>query len=286
MSSASAAASTTRQWAHLRPSYHCSAQKRSYKDVAFMWARKNPEAARVALQIPPPSNKSSFKRDSINSLEDYYKYRNWGFSSIFTDKNERKWAQRLVSHVLSAPLTFAQHFPHQPTQHVCVVGARAEATLPVHYWNEILMNNDENIPVSWTLDFCGPEVLATSSNVTLKSINGSSIVLRWTHSGYLHEMSDPPEWNGFVLYNPGLGHDHLREGWMPTIEYLLSTQKPLLLTAHSKLDAERDARLLQDITGNSIDYQPNAFASRITYEDPYDNTHLVSPNSFVTTIIS
>lgn len=274
----SAAAATARQWTLRRSNYR--SYKRSYQDVTFMWARKNPEAARECLTVPPPSNRAA---DSFNTLEEYYKRRNWNFSSI-TDKNERKWAKRLVSHVLSAPLTFSKHYPHQRTQRVCIVGARAEATLPVHYWNEILLIENLKASLIWNLDFCGPDVLTTSSNVTLKHEN-NSLMLQWTHSGYLHDIPNPkPEWDGFVLYNPGIGHDHLKEGWKPTLEYLLSTQKPVLLTAHSEHDARRDARLLQDMTGKSIDYQPNAFASRITYEDPYDSSHQVSPNSFVATL--
>lgn len=262
-------------------------QKRRYQDVSFMWARKNPEQARDCLAVPPSTEKV-INANSFDNFQDYYERRNWKFSSI-TDSSELKWAKRLVSHVLSAPLTFSKHYPSRPRQRVCVVGARAEATLPVHYWNEMLLINDRNIEstiLEWTLDFCGPETLTTSSNVTLRH-EKNKLKLQWTHCGYFHDMQDPkPEWDGFVLYNPGLGHDHLREAWQPTMEYLLSTEKPILLTAHSETDAKRDAQILYEMTGRSIDYQPNAFASCISYEDPYDSTHQVSPNLFVTTIIT
>lgn len=255
--------------------------------MAFLWARKNPKQARDCLAVPPSTKQVS--ADSFDTFQDYYDGRKWNFSSV-TDNNELKWAKRLVSHVLSAPLTFSKHYPsRRPRQRVCVVGARAEATLPVYYWNEMLLIHDKNTEstlLEWTLDFCGPETLTTSSNVTLRHEN-NTLKLQWTHSGYLHDMTDPkPEWDGFVLYNPGLGHDHLKEGWKPTIEYLVAAEKPMLLTAHSETDAKRDAQVLHEMTGRSIDYQPNAFASSISYEDPYDSTHQVSPNSFVTTIKS
>jgi len=278
----SAAAASARRWTRL----YCPrlnhirllSQKRCYQDVTFMWARKNQDAARACLKVPPIT-----QVDSFTTLQEYYQCRNWDFGSVRDDENELKWAQRLVSHVLSAPMTFSHHYPSVAKQRVCVVGARAEATLPVEYWKEILVsNNNTTTPLSWTLDFCGPEVLTTSNNVTLKNGN-DSLTLHWTHTGYLHDMVNPPEWDGFVLYNPGLGHDHLREGWLPTVEYLFNARKPILLTAHSKRDAERDAKLLHEITGRPIDYQPNAFASLITYEDPLSQEpHQVSPNSFVT----
>lgn len=251
-----------------------------------MWARKNQEAARACLRVPP-IHKHQVKSSDFSTLEEYYQCRNWDFDIVKNDDNELKWAQRLVSHVLSAPLTFSQHYPNQQTQRVCIVGARAEATLPVDYWKEMLVTSskDTEHPLSWTLDFCGPEVLTTSHNVTLKK-GDDSLTLQWTHSGYLHDMKQPPGWDGFVLYNPGLGHKHLKQGWLPTLEYLLSTQKPILITAHSERDAERDAQLLQEVTGNPIEYQPNAFASRITYEDPLSqDSSQVSPNALVTTLL-
>ena len=276
----SAAAASARQWTRLRPNHRSLwLQRRFQTDVAFMWARKNPDEARACLKVPP-INRVSF--DSFNTLEEYFKGRNWNFSSVDNDENEYKWAKRLVSHVLSAPLTVSQHFPSQHrTQRVCIVGARAEATLPVEYWKEILIANNTAFPLNWTLDFVGPQVLTASNTVTLR--NDDALTLQWTHSGYLHEMMDPPEWDGFVLLNPGLGHDHLKQGWIPTLEFMFKTGKPILLTAHSERDAQRDAKLLQDVFGRPVDYQRNAFASRITYEDPLSQeTHLVSPNSFVT----
>jgi hypothetical protein len=55
----------------------------------------------------------------------------------------------------------------------------------------------------------------------------------------------------------------------------------LWLTAHSELDAERDAHLLLDQWGIHVDYRPNPFASRIVYQDPFDKSHFVSPNKYV-----
>ena len=257
--------------------------QRDYQDVAFMWARKNADVARACLKVPPLMK----QLHPYATFEEYWQHRSWDFSSVQDDPHQCKWAQRLVSHVLSAPLTFAYHFPSQPSQRICVVGARAEATLPLDYWREVLVasNIDPKQPLEWMLDFVGPDVVTGRNHVTLKNVN-STLTLRWLHSGYLHEMTHVPAWDGFVLFNPGLGHEHLRQGWLPTLEYMLNRKKPLLLTAHSERDANRDATLLQELLGRPVDYQANVFESGITYKDPLANdNHLVRPNSFFARIL-
>jgi hypothetical protein len=250
-----------------------------------MWARKNADVARACLKVPPLS-KQTHDCHSFTNFEEYWQEacRKWDFSSVKNNPHEREWAQRLVSHVLSAPLTLAHHFPSQkPSLRICLVGARAEATLPLDYWREILVasnitNNDSSL--RWELDFCGPDVVAVQNHVTLKH-DTSTLTINWLNSGYLHDMTDMPLWDGFALFNPGLGHDHLRQGWLPTLELVLKTRKPVLLTAHSERDAHRDATLLQELLllGQPVTYHENAFASRITYKDPHDN-HLIHPNLF------
>ena len=69
-------------------------------------------------------------------------------------------------------------------------------------------------------------------------------------------------------------------------------QRPtILLTAHSQLDAERDAALLtQELSISSspgkrtINYVENPFASRIDYQDPFDDKHLVRPNHYLVSL--
>ena len=281
MRTASAAA---RQWAvvslsncRYRPSHLFG--RRGYQDEAFAWARQNPDAARACLNVPSQTS-SLFFEHTTTTMEDYWEQRQWDWLGC-NDANERTFAQRLVSHVLSAPLTFARHFISQPTQNVCIVGARAEATLPCEYWREALVAS--SCPsLKWTLDFVGPDV-AVGRTPELLQYQDSTLTLQWSHSGYLHEFQSPPAWHGFCLFNPGLAHPHLNKEWMPTLKYLLETKRPILLTAHSLQDANRDATLLQSLLGQPVEYQPNAFSSRITYKDPFSQEeNLVSPNSYVT----
>jgi len=112
-------------------------------------------------------------------------------------------------------------------------------------------------------------------------------------------------WDGFLLFNPGIGHPYLAKGWRPTLRYILTTGKPVIVTAHSQLDSERDwlvikqtmseleqgerlSKTIEEAGGDAEanPYQLNPFASRIEYEDPCcdssdDNKKLVRPNMLV-----
>ncbi|CAN0449017.1 unnamed protein product, partial [Pylaiella littoralis] len=89
--------------------------------------------------------------------------------------------------------------------------------------------------------------------------------------------------DAFVLFNPGLGHPHLREGWAGALERLLATGKPIIVSCHSREDLERDARVLREAGaarccpgreattlegGDGVLPRENAFRSLMTSEDP------------------
>lgn len=91
--------------------------------------------------------------------------------------------------------------------------------------------------------------------------------------------------DAFVLFNPGLGHPHLRRGWAGALERLLDTGKPIVVSCHSEKDLERDASLLRGAgavrccpdqaiasegKGKCSDVLPreNAFRSLMVSEDP------------------
>ncbi|CAN0094638.1 unnamed protein product, partial [Sphacelaria rigidula] len=46
--------------------------------------------------------------------------------------------------------------------------------------------------------------------------------------------------DAFVLFNPGLGHPHLRQGWEPAAKRLLASGVPMIITCHSPKDLRRD----------------------------------------------
>jgi hypothetical protein len=104
-------------------------------------------------------------------------------------------------------------------------------------------------------------------------------------------------WDGFILFNPGIGHENLKKSWSPTLEFILKTRKSILTTAHSSLDCQRDLEVWNSIIsenevqkGNSIlNYNLNPFASRMCYRDPipskYGEIHFVNPNHSVLKIL-
>ena len=86
--------------------------------------------------------------------------------------------------------------------------------------------------------------------------------------------------DAFVLFNPGLGHPHLREGWEGAVKRLLASGKPIIVSCHSREDLDRDERQLRAIGerwgfggvegGGGVDLflRDNAFCSLMKSEDP------------------
>ena len=271
----------------------------SEEDSTLAWARKNPEVAQRCLQPPPFHAAPDKNLQYWNSLEEYCQWRQWTFPT--TTDNAEKDANhgiRLASHVLSAPLTLAkfrgttvkkQSGDHsRPFRWACV-GARAESTLPYHYWKEMLflLSNHNNHQHHVEMDFCGPEVHPKTPDNRIE-LDTSALSLRWFHRGLFHkqkQQQQQPDWDAYILLNPGVGHNNLRQDWKPTMVQLLSSGKPILMTAHSEKDAARDAQLLAQEYQLTVDYQVNPFRSRIAYPDPFDQHHVVSPNHYVATIL-
>jgi splicing suppressor protein 51 len=225
-----------------------------------------------------------------------------------------QYARAIASHVVSAPLTSARHLdrhvkefePHHtlPADHArdplelrwCCIGARAEATLPVEYWREVLLVLGK--PVHIHLNFVGPDVHDARQDVTL-SYRNSILMLRWMRNATFHEYYEENDdelldYDAYILLNPGVGHPHLQKDWRPTLDLLFdhsrngSRTTPVVLTAHSEIDAARDGQYLRDLyfPREEITYHENPFASRIHYEDPFDDGHMVRPNHYATVILT
>ena len=259
------------------------------------------------------------------SLERYIEWRGWNIGSILRDHgvDDNKLlidaSIGLLSHPLTFPLTLARHWKtlcdsssHNKTFRLCCVGARAECTLPDEYWRELLVATSaidiEEDDAQVTIDFIGPDVPAQLKSKTITLDNncdedttqpyGRQLTLNF-HSSFLHEVvlkilkSQQIEtdqirnvWDAFVLFNPGLGHPNLAKEWLPTLKFLIRTTNPILFTAHSTIDAERDRLVLEQLVvdrnnGNqSIEYETNPYASRLEFEDPFskEHVHIVRPN--------
>lgn len=267
-----------------------------HQDETLRWASQHRALAQACLEIPAvsPTMSCPTTATTLQSLEDYLTWRSWEIPP-----SAKTHATSLLSHVLSAPLTAAtQLFPtfEKNTNSVrrkdkpilrmnwCCIGARAEASLPVEYWREILVlwahHQQRQQPTSTsgrsttlpprlqaTIDFVGPDILRRPP-VHL-SYQGHGLTLRWLYNGTFHEylqrtvdpssvaedmvLVDENTWDAYILFNPGLGHANLRASWEPTLQLLLSASSTvgltgntarIVLTAHSRDDAVRDTHLL------------------------------------------
>ena len=156
----------------------------------------------------------------------------------------RKAAVDLLTGGLTFPYTLAsvgQRFgggAGQPVR-ICVVGARAEASMPLPMWREALCL------AGWSalrVDMVGPKVSETKAR---DDDRGVSVVPEAAlfHESALHRAhlsgSELPD--AFVLFNPGLGEPGWDRAWAPTVHALLALRRPVLLTALSASDAEQDA---------------------------------------------
>jgi hypothetical protein len=297
--------------------------RRWYQHSALEWARENPKIAQECLNLPPLPTRGEMQNvnrlhslKQIQSLGDYWRWRRWEFP--VESEAELVDAKALASHVLSAPLILATQLltPNscisdsspRKQQHWCCIGARTEASLPLEYWKEILVLGnavaENDAPLHLTLDFIGPEIVQRPP-VQL-DYEQSTLNIRWLFAGKFHEWAaaqqvssstDLLSYDAYILLNPGLGHAHLKKDWKPTLDLLLTSKSAveerhpaILLTAHSQLDAERDAALLtQEYSSSSqtkriISYAENPFASRIDYQDPFDVQHLVRPNHYLVSL--
>ena len=201
------------------------------------------------------------KRESIEADE-----------TIFDYVDDQTTPQtRFLSKICSFPLSLAfgirQIFGAPITNlSVLLIGARAESTLPAAWWVETLIACEKVHRLS--IHMIGPHL-----DEKRMSGGGSRQVVQWRQGGgcetgrevdinmvpsgkvVLHEHEDCLKLlrshDLFVLFNPGYGSTNvqgLAESWKPTISYLLQTRKPILCTALSKFDMDRDLNMLEQIT--------------------------------------
>jgi hypothetical protein len=192
---------------------------------------------------------------------------------------------------------------------------------------ECSYDKETNLPTEWIIDFVGPDVPKQLQSKTISLLDNqektpfhpqTNLTMNY-HTSFLHELvlqklkqmhkNDTEDelpstidrlktirqyWDGFVLFNPGLGHPNLSVHWESTIKFLLRTEKPILLTAHSTKDAHRDLAVmrntctqesLSNLADTGIEYQSNPYASRMQFVDPFatdtESVHVVRPNHSV-----
>ena len=225
-------------------------------------SKTSPALAKSVLTHPPSTPSPTFWRD-------YLLERNFlnakAFASAPTEAQDAALAA--LSAALTFPLTMARSFsalfPNQPSPanpRLMVVGARAEATLPLHFWGELALLTETP---SLSIDCCGPAAMpgntpvhqAWTSNdgqhrltVTLRDaslFHESSMGKALLKGQALAAHDELPD--AFVLFNPGLGEPGWERAWGPSIRALHAADRPMLLTALSPSDAERDRSFIHGL---------------------------------------
>ncbi|GFH44907.1 hypothetical protein CTEN210_01381 [Chaetoceros tenuissimus] len=282
------------------------------------FAANNRQFAKEAVEVPSLSLVDYTSQTVSTDIDEYLVWRGWDKQYV-----DNQYTNALLSHLLTFPLTFAKYADFFMDTHsseadvkelrICCVGSRAEANLPDDYWREFLIaihhfHGNEN-QINWVVDCIGPEIAPQLKSKQITADQESMLTLNY-HKGFLHDhvvrlyknskSSNPTQeilntWNGFLLYNPGIGHPNLIKSWRPSLDFIAKTSKKVLITAHSDIDATRDSKVLHEIQSGSdivndvpISYEKNAFKCKTLFEDPCasDEAHatVVSPNHAVCAI--
>lgn len=155
-----------------------------------------------------------------------------------------------------------------------VLGARAEATLPVEWWLEGI---EVRSPLA--IKFIGPEVRPREPVVVNSHLRFSY------HQGHFSEAHSSFDAERSLLWlpNPGLAHPHLAHGWRDSLARALDTGSRLLVTAHSEKDLAMDVELLRSVLidhGGDFVFDPavNPFRSLKVVHDPLDEHETAQAN--------
>lgn len=181
-------------------------------------------------------------------------------------------AVSLLPMALTFPLTLAHHWHRlglagadgAPAR-ICVIGARAEAALPLHIWDEAgVLLGDTQLEIEFSGPAAAPEGVAReqrSGRVLLRAPGEATLFHRTVLGRALLRSADDGAGSGaaerapfdggpalpdaFVCFNPGLGMPKWEQAWAPTLRAIEAANRPVLLTALSAQDAARDDAFLQ-----------------------------------------
>lgn len=202
----------------------------------------------------------------------------------------------LLSHLLTYPLTVGKCIGSIPESNVNIniIGARAEATLPMQFWPEIFNLAPPSLR-SINIRFWGPESMERNEQViAVAGIDGEegekarTVKLKFMspskrfedESEHECEYKDSASAVNF-LFNPGIGHPHLKEGWNTFVEKLRDRDlSKFRLTAFSAADRDRDSALLKCL-GIDVTTETNEFASRKEHLADKSSNELARANQFI-----
>lgn len=164
-----------------------------------------------------------------------------------------------------------------------VVGARAEAMMPDYLWDEVALLHAHR---ALEITLVGDHVPISRK---VRSARGLPLQIESVR-GLYHDVALPSP-DALVLFNPGIGHPLLRDRWRPAVRTMIESGKPLLLTAFSAADQDRDVAVLHQLAMGSasgrrlrflVEPRVNPFRSlKFQVNDDGGNVALIQTNSHV-----
>ncbi|DAZ94290.1 TPA: hypothetical protein N0F65_010887 [Lagenidium giganteum] len=260
------------------------------QDLAYT---ASPAARKVLTEVVTPAQRETSIDSAITTWENF----------VRLHTKDPVWlgdrcARRLVSAAYTFPMTLSSLLPHlldatttdskDLTLHV--VGARAEAMMPKHIWDELARQRPDYRFKMWLV---GDHVPKLPRKKRQNCDDVDSRLTIDTCTGFYHDVASTelsstlPD--AYVLFNPGVGHPHLRELWRPTMDLVLNSGKPALLTSFSERDQQRDLNALRELYAHHsvrflVGPGRNTFRSLQYQLDPADVFSPIQTNSHVMVI--
>mmetsp|Transcript_16409 Transcript_16409/g.19930 ORF Transcript_16409/g.19930 Transcript_16409/m.19930 type:complete len:252 (-) Transcript_16409:342-1097(-) len=192
---------------------------------------------------------------SLASWSEYIKTRGLEEFIVGGDQSEIDLRSRVLSKLLSYPLTLARNMQkldiNKKQTEIHVLGARAEATLPEIYWNEVVASSFPATDIK--LVFIGPQVPSTLDEKT--TLHGDSLQLHFRKALYEETALTDPDC--FYLCNSGVGNEGEMCLWRKTFERkILSSGRKGIFTSFSNDDLSSDlSALRQNSWGSELELE-------------------------------
>ena len=135
-------------------------------------------------------------------------------------------------------------------KNILILGARAESSLPARKWRHLLISSPILNEVN--LYFQGPHIYPLQHQFVDWNCEDSARKLSFFNLGKCLFHSDEqaqallPSLDLIVVFNPGFGHDFLKPSWNPSLSQLIRSKIPILATALSEHDLQRDLNFLKN----------------------------------------
>ncbi|CAG8507924.1 17548_t:CDS:2, partial [Racocetra fulgida] len=132
------------------------------------------------------------------------------------------------------------------TVRIFIVGARAEAQLPLHLYTQLSYLFPT---ITLHFHFVGPESLPRGNEPHTTHYN-HYLSFTWKNSLYhdYHDAVNPfdPYCDVFFLFHPGIGRNNGKELWEKTIKQLLKTKCAIFITGFDENDMKNEIQAIEE----------------------------------------